>query len=250
MLGNFNKKNLKTITQEEFDKLIEEHKKLTHKIHDNGLHLSNYNLSNIKIKNKALQYISIFSCLLNNVVFENCDLKSADIRYSKIINTSFTNCNLLEGNFDCNFINTDLSTCDIKKCNFNDSSLDNTTMPDYPMACPEKGSFIGYKKVYNIINDRYQWFILKLEIPEDARRNAATNNKCRCDKAKVLKIQNLDGSIAKGITKARSIYNNGFIYELGKIVEEPKFDECRWYEYTSGIHFFMNREEAVNYMAF
>ena len=113
------------------------------------------------------------------------------------------------------------------------------------MACPEKGSFIGYKKVCDI-NDRDKYYILKLEIPDDAKRNSSIDNECRCNKAKVLEIQNLDGSIAENITKAESLYTN-FIYKLGETVEEPKFDECRWHEFTLGIHFFIDKKEAIDY---
>ena len=261
MLENFNKKNLKTITQKEFDEMVNEYEKWIKKEFKDDrkpikyfsifkLNLSYYNLSNLKIKNKDLPYIVAYNCLLNNVSFEDCNLEYADIRCSKFKNTNFINCNLSYGDFLCDeFINTDLSTCDIKKCNFNNSSFGNTTMPDYPMTCPEKGNFIGYKIVCDINNYRKK-YILKLEIPKDAKRSSATSNKCRCDKAKVLEIQNLDGSIAENITKVKSLYTSDFIYKLGETVEEPKFDECRWYECAPGIHFFMNREEAVNYIAF
>ena len=240
--------NLKSITQEELDKMINKHEKWVkgHPFYDRLL-LSNYNLLNLKIKNKDLQRIAIFDCLLNNTIFEDCNLEYATIKDSKIINTNFINCNLSYGDFLYDeFLKSDLLTCNIKNSHFDNAIFNNTKMPDYPMACPENGSFVGYKKVYNIVNNQYQWFILKLEILEDARRSSTASNKCRCDKVKVLEIQNLDGSIAKGVIKAKSCYNNEFIYELGKKVKEPDFDKCRWNEYTSGIHFFMNREDAVN----
>ena len=248
MLEYLDEKKLKTITQEEFDEMVNKHDKWLKGLFSyNRLLLSNYNLSNLKIKDKKLAYITFYECLLNNVVFENCDLKYADIRCSKFKNINFINCNFSYGYFyKCNFINSDLSTCNIKNSHFNITLFTNTTIPDYPMTCPKQGSFIAYKKVCDI-NDCYKEYILKLEIPKDAKRSSAMGIKCRCDKVKVLEIQNLDGSIAKGIMKVSSIYNNDFAYELGKIVEEPKFDECRWNECTCGIHFFMNREEAVNY---
>ncbi len=237
MIKKFSKKSLKTITQEKFNELIDKHCE--------RFYLFGYNLSNIKIKNKALQYIFISDCLLNNVIFENCNLECADIRYSKIINTNFINCNLSYGGFLYDeFLNSDLSTCNIKKSDFDLSTFNNTKMPGYPMACPERGSFIGYKIVCDII-DYHKKYLLKLEIPEDAKRSSAASNECRCDKVKVLEIQNLDGSIAENITEAKSFYNDKFIYKLGKIVKEPKFDECRWHECTSGIHFFMKRKEAI-----
>ena len=106
------------------------------------------------------------------------------------------------------------------------------------MACPEIGSFIGFKKA--------DGKIVELEICEDARRSSATGRKCRCDKAKVLSITELDGSKAD-ILEMSSDYDKAFVYKVGEIVEEPKFCEDRFNECASGIHFFINRQEAVKY---
>ena len=104
--------------------------------------------------------------------------------------------------------------------------------------CPSDGAFIGWKKVNN--------YIIKLQILEDSKRSSATTRKCRCDKALVLEIQNIDGS-ASGLN---SIFNNKFAtcnYEVGKIVYPDSFDENRWNECSHGIHFFITRQEAVNW---
>ena len=65
---------------------------------------------------------------------------------------------------------------------------DAINLPFVPMSCPDTGSFVGWKKAGGKI--------IKLEIPADAKRCSAISKKCRCDKAKVLEIQNLDGSIS------------------------------------------------------
>ena len=56
------------------------------------------------------------------------------------------------------------------------------------IACPTDGSFIGWKKASG--------YIVKLQIPEDARRSSAGGERCRCDKAYVVEIQNADGTKA------------------------------------------------------
>ena len=111
-------------------------------------------------------------------------------------------------------------------------------VPFVPYSCPDTGSFIGYKKANG--------YIVELEILSDARRCSATGRKCRCDKAKVLSIQNMDGSIAD-ITEVASNYDSSFMYRVGEIVEELNFNEDRWNECSEGIHFFINRQEAVEY---
>ena len=111
-------------------------------------------------------------------------------------------------------------------------------VPYIPYACPDFGMFIGFKKASG--------YIVVLEIPEDAKRLSATGRKCRCDKAKVLEIQNVDGTKAN-VTKAASGYDSNFVYEVGKTVRVDNFCEDRWEECSAGIHFFINRQEAVNY---
>ena len=90
---------------------------------------------------------------------------------------------------------------------------------NFPIACPEKGSFIGFKKCQNDM-------IVKLEITEDALRCSATGRKCRCSKAKVLSITNLDGaeSNIEFVSSKRDPY---FIYKVGEIVEVKDFDTNR-----------------------
>ena len=107
-----------------------------------------------------------------------------------------------------------------------------------PMACPDAGAFIGWKKA------RGQ--IVKLEITEDAKRSSATGRKCRCSKARVLEIQNMDGSKAE-VCSVSSRWDRNFVYTVGAVVEVPDFDKNRWNECAAGIHFFINRQEAVNY---
>ena len=86
--------------------------------------------------------------------------------------------------------------------------------------CPD-GAFIGYKKASS--------HIVKLLVPEDAKRSSATTLKCRCSKAKVLEIQNLDGS-KSDLKAVPSDRDENFIYVVGKEKEVEGFDEDRWYE--------------------
>ena len=106
------------------------------------------------------------------------------------------------------------------------------------LSCPTEGSFIGWKKASG--------HIVKLRIPEDARRSSATGRKCRCDKAYVMEIQNMDGTKATEDTVC-SDHDKNFVYTVGATVEVPDFDDNRWSECAPGIHFFIDRREAVEY---
>jgi len=88
--------------------------------------------------------------------------------------------------------------------------------------------------------------IVKLLVTDDAKRSSATTLKCRCSKAKVLAIENLDGTDS-GLTEIKSNHDDNFIYRVGEIVEVDDFDEDRWNECSTGIHFFIARESAVAY---
>jgi hypothetical protein len=107
------------------------------------------------------------------------------------------------------------------------------------MACPSDGGFIGWKKCQNGL-------IVKLFIPEDAKRSSGIGRKCRCDKAVVLEIQNTDGTKAD-VDIAFSLYNINFVYRVGETVTVDNFCEDRFQECATGIHFFIDRQEAVNY---
>ena len=128
----------------------------------------------------------------------------------------------------------DLSGADLSEADLSEAE----NVPYIPYACPDFGMFIGFKKASG--------YIVVLEIPEDAKRLSATGRKCRCNKAKVIEIQNIDGTKAN-VTKVASDYDSDFVYEVGKTVSVDNFCEDRWEECSSGIHFFINRQESVNY---
>ena len=106
------------------------------------------------------------------------------------------------------------------------------------MACPTDGSFIGWKKASG--------YIVKLQIQENARRSSAGDEKCRCDKAFVIEIQNIDGTNAD-IETVCSDQDENFVYAVGATVEVSDFDDDRWNECAPGIHFFIDRRAAVEY---
>ena len=108
-----------------------------------------------------------------------------------------------------------------------------------PIACPEKGAFIGFKKVRGE-------YIVELEIAEDALRCSASSRKCRCSCAKVISITNIDGTPAN-VPAVYSKHDPNFAYSIGSIVKVDNFDTNRWNECAPGIHFFITRQEAVNY---
>ena len=111
-------------------------------------------------------------------------------------------------------------------------------IPYIPLNCPSEGSFIGWKKVCDNL--------IKLEIPEDAKRLSSVSMKCRCDKARVLSVWNmrLEEEVSEVVNHA---YNQNTLYKVGEMVYPDSFDEDRWNECSHGIHFFINKQDAINY---
>lgn len=136
-----------------------------------------------------------------------------------------------------------LSKTDLREVNLSETDLREANGVWVPLACPSHGAFIGWKK------DGTGERLIKLLIPDDADRSSATTNKCRCSKARVLAIENLDGSpCVDDCAGAVSGHDNKFLYTVGETVypKEP-YSLNRWEECASGIHFFVDREAAVNY---
>ena len=118
-------------------------------------------------------------------------------------------------------------------------------VPFIPMACPTDGEFIGWKKV----QDNGISYLVKLLILKDAKRSSATGRKCRCSKARVLDISALQDG--KEGPKEHKIINTSYApyvtYEVGNVVEPDSFDDDRFNECSHGIHFFIDKQEAINY---
>ena len=138
-----------------------------------------------------------------------------------------------------------MQSCFFNGCTF---GSDCKNIPYIPMTCPEEGSFIAYKKVLKYPSIADHELIAVLEIPADAKRlSGAGVRKCRCNKAKVLRFEDVNGNVLDDVKEGYSIWDGLFFYHVGEYVTEENFDEDRLETCSKGIHFFMNRQEAVEY---
>ena len=165
----------------------------------------------------------------------NADLGSANLSGANLRNANLSGADLGSANLrDANLCNAHLRYADL-----GGADLRGAKMPFIPYACPDFGSFIGYKKAYGDV-------IVELEILADAKRCSAMSRKCRCDKAKVLRILDMNRQEIDALYVV-SKFDRNFVYRVGEIVSVDDFDENRWNECSTGIHFFVNFQEAVNY---
>ncbi len=203
-----------------------------------------------------IQIKSIFGSVLfeyskeNNTIKDTlceANLREADLCEANLYGADLRGANLYGANLreadlrGANLYGADLREADLCGANLYGADLreaDHNEGTAFLLSqCPD-GAFIGYKKASS--------HIVKLLVPEDAKRSSATTLKCRCSKAKVLEIQNLDGS-KSDLKAVPSDRDENFIYVVGKEKEVEDFDEDRWNECSTGIHFFISREMAVKY---
>ena len=264
---------MKNISQKELKEILNKHKMwLRDEEGGERANLSNadlrgFDLSNINLSGADLRNIDLSDTNLNYTDLSNADLWNSNLSYTDLIGADLWNSNLSESDLNnanlsytnlrganlsyTNLSYTDLRGADLRYANLNNANLwdanlryanlnnieTNMNTIGYNLACPEEGSFIGYKKASGCM--------VKLLILDDAERSSATTCKCRCDKVKVLEIESIE--TGERIEETKSDYDPEFIYRVGEIMTVKDFDYDRWNECAPGIYFFMNKENALNY---
>ena len=247
------------MTQEELNKVLERHLHWLREDCDgwdkmravldgenlNGLNLNGALLDGASLNGASLDHASLVGASLYGASLYGASLYHASLDLASLVEASLVGASLDHASLvgaSLNWALLDHASLDhasLVGASLNGASLNGVTnFPFVPFSCPDTGSFIGWKKA--------RGKIIKLEIPADAKRCSATSNKCRCDKAKVLEIQELDGCISD-VTEITSNFDHKFVYTVGETVSVKDFCEDRWRECSQGIHFFINRQSAVEF---
>ena len=214
-----------------------------------GADLGHANLRDADLRGADLRSANLWSANLRDADLRGADLGGANLGCADLSGADLSSAflggaNLWNANLwcadlrDANLYGADLRGADLGGANLWSTDLSCVKNIFFPMACPEKGSFIAFKKA--------GFYIIELFIPSNAKRCSATSRKCRCSKAKVISITTPSGD-KTNITEVHSNYDPNFIYKLGEYVEVKNFDDNRWNECSTGIYFFITRQEAVNY---
>lgn len=229
-------------------------------------------------KSSTFYGAKFYGCDIDDTIFAKANIVRGDFETATISNTSFKSASANSAIFTSGSLyNVDFTDSYLQRaffnnvsmqnsCKFKGALLDNTNFHESKidiedlnevriphttiglnMACPEEGAFIGWKYVRN----NRDYYLIKLLIPEDAKRSSATTRKCRCDKAFVLDIVDLfNESIhyEKCENPNAKIYTREkIVYKVGETVYPDSWDEDRWVECSHGIHFFITKQEAINY---
>ena len=227
-----------------------------------GANLRGANLRDANLRGANLRGANLFGADLREADLREADLLGADLREANLLGANLRGANLFGADLrEANLFGADLRGADLRGANLFGADLREANLLGADllganlfgadlreadlreakgtyMACPTDGSFIGWKKASG--------YIVKLQIQENARRSSAGDEKCRCDKAFVIEIQNIDGTNAD-IETVCSDQDENFVYAVGATVEVSDFDDDRWNECAPGIHFFIDRRAAVEY---
>ena len=179
-----------------------------------GADLQSAYLQGANLQGANLQVAYLRGANLQGAELQVADLQGADLRGANLRGA------VLQG--------ADLRGAGLRGADLRDADLRDVKGIQQTYVAAE-GELIGYKKLYGGV-------ICKLLIPAGAKRSNATTRKCRAEYAIVLEGE------------GGSICDPSFSYKVGETVRpvEP-FDEDRWAECASGIHFFITREEAEEY---
>jgi uncharacterized protein YjbI with pentapeptide repeats len=195
------------------------------------------------ISNFMFYLCEFFVYSVSNSKIEHCNFDTCRFSNVTIADSTVTNC-IINYCYSIKMNNVDLIGTRINNSNIRVFKCKNIALQQ---IVPETGSFIGWKQV-NVYksNENTEYIIkgiAKLYIPANAKR-ISSGRKCRCSKAKVLKIYN--PHTGESFNTALSMYKDNFEYKVGEYVYADDFDEeCN--ECSNGIHFFLSEREAMTY---
>ena len=209
-----------------------------------GADLGGANLGGADLRDANLGGANFCGANLRYADLGDANLRGANLRYADLSDAylggaDLGGADLRDANLSDAYLGgADLGGADLRDANLRGAELRGArSIPYIPLACPSDGEFTGWKKV----GDK----LIRLLIPADAKRSSAASIKCRCEKARVVAITSLDeGECYEEVTNCNYADT---IYRVGEMVYPDSFDDNRWVECSHGIHFFINKESAINY---
>ena len=184
------------------------------------------------IKEKAdLRSANLYGADLRSANLYGADLYGANLYGADLRSANLYGANLYGADlYGADLYGADLYGADLRSANLKDAKYASLVIAQTRIL-PE-GSIIGWKKCQNDV-------IVKLRIPEEARRSHAFGRKCRAEFAEVLEVIGGETGVSK--------HDAETVYRVGERVTPDSFDENWQEECAAGIHFFITREEAENY---
>ena len=234
---------MKDIARADIDRLVGLPREEREKLDFSRSRFSHLNLAGVDLSGLNMEWSDF-----EDVSFAGADLTGVNLANVRCVNTSFAAANLRDADLSgaalrgCDLHNAHIEGAHLYSANLEHARLDGIVDDErtqfFRLYPPATGAFLGYKKCFNDL-------LVQLLIPADAKRTSATLHSCRTNKAKVLSIKNFDGS--RSYDEAMSLVDPNFIYRVGQWLEVGNFNEDRWFDSTTGIHYWLTPEEAMAY---
>jgi len=187
-----------------------------------GSNLSGSDLSGSDLSGSDLSGSDLSGSDLSGSNLRGSNLSGSNLSYSDLRGSNLSGSNLRGSN---------LSYSDLRGSNLSGSK--NADLAIARTRILGEGALIGWKKCMNDV-------IVKLRIPEEAKRSHAFGRKCRAEFADVLEVFGAEVGISQHDEKT--------VYAVGQRVIPDSFDDNWMDECSNGIHFFITRIEAENYV--
>ena len=202
-----------------------------------GADLSGANLSGANLSGANLSGANLSGANLSGANLSDADLSGANLSHANLSGANLSGANLSGADLSgANLSRANLSGANLSGANLYGANLTDVNNADLLFAqlsiVPEHGPFFAWKKCRDKV-------LVRLFIPSKAKRSNATGRKCRAERAKVLEVIGAEVGV--------SLHDKNFTYKVGQWVRPDKWDDNRWEECSSGIHFFLTRVEAENY---
>ena len=191
------------------------------------------------VKNHAnLDGANLWGAYLRGANLRGADLGGADLGGAYLGGAYLRGANLrgadLDGAYlsDANLGGANLRSADLRGADIRGADLSDANGAELAIArtriLPE-GALIGWKKCREDV-------LVKLRVPEDAKRSHAFGRKCRAEYADVLEVIGAEVGVSQ--------HNGKTEYRAGERVTCNVWSDDWQQECAGGIHFYITREEA------
>ena len=193
-----------------------------------GADLSGADLSGANLSRAGLSWANLSWANLSRAYLSGANLYGAGLSGANLSGADLSRADLSGANLSgADLSRADLSRADLSRAKNHELSIAKTRI------LPE-GDIIGYKKTLE--------GVVKILIPKDAKRSHAFGRKCRAEYAIVLELPD-------SLEVCHSSYENSFEYRKGVTIKPTEsFNEDWTEECSSGIHFFITKIEAEEYI--
>jgi hypothetical protein len=186
-----------------------------------GADLYRANLAGASMRCATLTNASLRGANLTNSDLSDADLRSADLTGANLSGALLSRTRLTNAICD-NVIAAGMSLVYVKEAP--------ESLRAWSSIVPETGSFEMWKRCRDGV-------IVRLLVPEDAKRTNAARRAVRVSKAIVLEVIGAD--------EALSLYSNDVVYRVGETVEpEDEYEDDWTMSCASGIYGYLTRLEA------